>query len=163
MRRLLLAAYLLVPSAFAAADGGVAAPPPSDHVEVRCRWERGRFAIVDTRPAIPPAATGHRWVGRFEARLVDGGGRILESVRFDLPLLGEADAGVQGELGERLRQNVTTQGSVRLPAREEATAVEVVEARSGKLLGRRGLKSTAVGSASGPGSAAATVPPLRRR
>ena len=123
------------PSAHAAPPLPGAAPtqsPPaaSAYADLELRWSAGVLTLEHlTLGRFPAPVPLRRYVGRFEAE-VRGHGAVLETLRFDLPLLGEADAGVEEKLAEAMRAKLTTMGSVRVPLPEGAETIRIRDRRA---------------------------------
>jgi hypothetical protein len=107
-------------------------PPASAWIDVTCRWANGRLTVEKVeRGAFDRPTVTRRFVGRFEAR-VSGRGRLLDVVRFDFPLLADADAGVQRALDEKMKAHVTTTARVRVPLPDGADAVAIADSHGGR-------------------------------
>lgn len=115
----------------------IAAPKPpsaSAYVDVSLRWREGKVSIDGVqRGAFPSPTVTKRFLGRFEAR-VSGRGKPLDAVRFDFPLLGDADAGVRGDLDAGMKAHLSTATRVRVPLPEGAEAVTIVDLHGGPPL-----------------------------
>ena len=115
------------------------APPPAPrapratirYVDLVCRYVRGTLSVE--RASFGQFATPtvlRRFGGRFEARiLVTGGAQPIDVLRFDFPLLADADAGVNAELAERMKVNTTSQVTVRVPLPLDSAILEIVDRR----------------------------------
>jgi hypothetical protein len=83
----------------------------NEQAKLIVKYDHGSLSIVKVeRLALPSPARLPRWRGRFEARAV-GGGKTLEFVRFDFPLMAPAEAPEEGtdearKLGQTLREHV---------------------------------------------------------
>src|SRR5579883_926289 len=136
--------------AFALLGGGARGEPARErvpHVDLALRWDRGRLTVEKREMGEHPAPTPEearraarlRARGRFEARLLVDGKPAGTPVRFDFPLLADADAGEAQEMNERMRSGVRSRTVVRLdlagvdPARAE---VAIVDGRGGRALAR---------------------------
>jgi hypothetical protein len=106
-------------------------PLTTGYLDVTVRWQRGRVTVerVEAGRFDKPTAI-KRWTGRFEAR-ARAGKRILDAVRFDFPLLGDADSGNQGALADKLKENTVATAKVRVPLPDGADAVEVADRHGG--------------------------------
>ena len=96
------------------------------------RWQKGAASIlhVERQPLASPARFP-RWRGRFEARAL-AGDKALEFVRFDFPLMAEAEApddatDAAKKLGKKLRDHVTATTYVKLPLPAHATSVAIYD------------------------------------
>ena len=103
----------------------------SEQAVVVVKWDHGTLGIVRVeRQRLPSPARLPRWRGRFEARAV-GGGKTLEFVRFDFPLMAPAEAPEEGtpearKVGKNLREGVsvaTTIVKAALPAGATSVAI----------------------------------------
>ncbi|MSP59611.1 MAG: hypothetical protein EXR72_04575 [Myxococcales bacterium] len=130
----LLAGLVFAPLLAGLAALPVRADPPAAttaYLDVSLRYQRGRVSVERvTRGAFPSPTVLKRYVGRFEAR-VSARGRQVDAVRFDFPLLGDADAGNQGPLAERVKANVVTTARVRVPLPDGADQVAVLDSKGG--------------------------------
>jgi hypothetical protein len=108
-----------------------APPKTTAYLDVGCRWTRGQLTVADVTPGRFAAPTAiKRYTGRFEAR-VTSRGKLLDALRFDFPLLGDADSGNQAELAETLKKNLSTQTRVRVPLPDGADKVVLVDLHGG--------------------------------
>jgi hypothetical protein len=96
------------------------------------KYDRGAIRIlrVERIPLASPERM-RRWRGRFEARAV-AAGKTLDFVRFDFPLMAEAeapeDATIEAkQLGQKLREHVTATTLVRTPLPAGATSVAIYD------------------------------------
>ncbi len=97
------------------------------------KYERGAVSIlrVERQPLASPERMA-RWRGRFEARAVAGAGKTIDFVRFDFPLMAQAESPDDAtdeaqQLGRRLRENVTATTIVRAPIPPGATSVAIYD------------------------------------
>ena len=94
-------------------------------------WENGAASIRKVeRQALTSPSRFPRWRGRFEARALGPDDKKAEFVRFDFPLMAEAEPPdeVTAEahaLGKRLRDHVTATTIVKLPLPPNATQVAI--------------------------------------
>lgn len=94
-------------------------------------WEKGAATIRKVeRAALPSPQKFPRWRGRFEARALGPDDKKAEFVRFDFPLMAEAEAPdeVTDEarvLGKKMRDHVTATTIVKLPLPPNATQVAI--------------------------------------
>jgi hypothetical protein len=108
------------------------APPATGYVDLALRWARGRITVEKVeRGAFDHPTDVRRYMGRFEAR-VSRRGRAVDNVRFDFPLLGDADAGVQGALNDKMKENLVTVTRVRVPLVDGADTVTLADTRGGR-------------------------------
>lgn len=106
------------------------APSASAYADLELRWSAGTLTLERlTLGRFPSPVQLRRYVGRFEAE-VRGHGAVLETLRFDLPLLGEADAGVEEKLAETMRAKLTTMGTIRVPLPEGAETIQIRDRRA---------------------------------
>ena len=102
------------------------------------KYERGvtRILRVERVPLSSPQKM-RRWRGRFEARAVGAGGKVIEFVRFDFPLMASAETpddttAEAAKLGQKLREHVTATTLVRVPLPAGATQVTVYDGATKK-------------------------------
>jgi hypothetical protein len=105
---------------------------------VTVRYERGVTSIlkVERLPLSSPQKV-RRWRGRFEARAVAAGGKVVDFVRFDFPLMAEAETlddttAEAAKVGRKLREHVTATTYVRIPLPAGATQVAVYDSATKK-------------------------------
>ena len=109
----------------------------NETAKLTVRYERGALSIVRVeRQALKSPERMRRWRGRFEARAV-GGGKTLDFVRFDFPLMAEAEAPEDAtedakKLGKKLREHVTATTIVRAPLPAGATSVAIYDSATKK-------------------------------
>ena len=102
------------------------------------RYERGVTRILRVeRVPLPSPQKMRRWRGRFEARAVGNGGKIIDFVRFDFPLMAEAETPDEttaeaAKVGQKLREHVTATTIVRVPLPAGATQVTVYDSATKK-------------------------------
>jgi hypothetical protein len=109
-------------------------PAVSAYADLELRWSGGVLTLERlTHGRFSSPVQLRRYVGRFEAEVRGRDGAVLETLRFDLPLLGEADAGVEEKLAETMRAKLTTVGVVRVPLPQGAETLRIRDrhARSG--------------------------------
>lgn len=107
-------------------------PPPavSAFADLDLRWSGGVLTLEHlTLGRFPTPTPLRHYVGRFEAE-VSGHGAVLETLRFDLPLLGEVDSGIEEKLAETMRTKMTTVGVVRVPLPEGAESIRIRDRRA---------------------------------
>jgi hypothetical protein len=97
------------------------------------KYERGALSIlrVEREKLVAPERLP-RWRGRFEARAVAGGGKTIDFVRFDFPLMAAAEAPEDttpeaAQVGKTLREHVTATTIVRAPVPAGATSVSIYD------------------------------------
>lgn len=97
------------------------------------RWDKGAATIlkVERRPLASPARFP-RWRGRFEARALGADDKKVEFVRFDFPLMAEAESADEMSpdtttIGRKLRDHVSGTTFVKLPLPDHARAVAVYD------------------------------------
>ncbi len=97
------------------------------------KYDHGAVHILRVeRQTLPSPERMRRWRGRFEARALGGGGKVLDLVRFDFPLMAAAESpddttADAKQLGQKLREHVTATAIVRAPLPAGATAVAVYD------------------------------------
>jgi hypothetical protein len=96
------------------------------------RWHAGAATILHVeRRTLASPARFPRWRGRFEARAL-AADKPIELVRFDFPLMAEAEApddatAAAKRLGKKLRDGVTATTYVELPLPAHASAVAIYD------------------------------------
>ena len=102
------------------------------------KYERGvtRILRVERVPLASPQKM-RRWRGRFEARALGSGGKVIDFVRFDFPLMAQAETpddttADAARLGQKLREHVTATALVKLPLPAGATQVTVYDSTTKK-------------------------------
>lgn len=97
------------------------------------KYDHGTVTIlrVERQPLASPERM-RRWRGRFEARAVAAGGKTLDFVRFDFPLMAQAEAPEDvtedaKKVGKNLRDHVTATSIVRAPLPAGATSVAIYD------------------------------------
>src|SRR3954468_14236215 len=131
----LLITLFLTPIATNARDETVLV---NEMAKLTVRYERGALSIVRVeRQALKSPERMRRWRGRFEARAV-AGGKTLDFVRFDFPLMAEAETpddttAEAAKVGQKLREHVTATTIVRVPLPACATSVAVWDGATKKL------------------------------
>lgn len=110
------------------------AEPPrltTRYLDVSLKWSRGKITVekVEAGRFDKPTAL-KRYLGRFEARAT-AKGKPVDSVRFDFPLLGDADVGEQRDMDRRLKANLSTVTKVRVPV-DGADAVTIADTHDPK-------------------------------
>jgi hypothetical protein len=105
----------------------------SEMATLTVKWERGAVSIlkVERTPLKSPERL-RRWRGRFEARALGSGGKPIDFVRFDFPLMAAAESPDDvtedaKKLGQKIRENVKATMIVRAPLPPGATAVGVYD------------------------------------
>lgn len=105
----------------------------NEQARLLVKYDHGSVSIVTVeRQALSSPARLPRWRGRFEARAV-GGGKTLEFVRFDFPLMAPAEAPDDTtedakRVGKALRQHVGVATAIVLAALPPgATSVAVYD------------------------------------
>ncbi len=137
----------------------VSARPPAvtAWADLAVRWTRGKLTVEKVeRGTFERPTVMKRFVGRFEARVVRAG-HTVDSVRFDFPLLADADAGNQEDIARRMQANVATSTRVRVPLPDGADAIVLVDTHGG-LPVRVPLALSAVIRAAAAVAAPAPVP-----
>jgi hypothetical protein len=113
--------------------------------------QRGRFNQPTTLP---------RYRGRFAVRVLDGR-KLLEEIRFDFPLLADAETDDAGDDARRfadlLRKGVSVKITVRVPLPAGAASLLVVDSKSNHDAGYSLIK----GTAPSPSAAPRGAPPAR--
>ena len=106
-------------------------PTVSAYADLDLRWNAGTLTLEHlTLGRFPTPVQLRHYVGRFAAE-VRGHGAVLETLRFDFPLLGDADAGVEEKLAETMRAKLTTMTVVRVPLPEGAETIRIRDRRAG--------------------------------
>ncbi len=96
------------------------------------KYDHGALSILKVeRQALPSPQRLRRWRGRFEARAV-AGGKTIDFVRFDFPLMAQAEAPEDvtedaKKLGQELREHVTATTVIRVPLPPAATSVAIYD------------------------------------
>jgi hypothetical protein len=110
-----------------------------EQAKLTVRYEKGIVSIlrVERQPMKSPARMP-RWRGRFEARAV-GGGKTIDFVRFDFPLMAAAEAPDDvtedaAKLGRQLREHVTATTIVKAPILAGATQVAIYDSATKKTV-----------------------------
>ena len=104
----------------------------NEMAQLTVKYDRGAISVLRVeRLPLPSPQRLRRWRGRFEARVV-GGGKTLDFVRFDFPLMAAAEAPEDvteeaKQLGAKLREHVTATTLVRVPLPAAATAVTIYD------------------------------------
>jgi hypothetical protein len=104
------------------------------------KYERGvtRILRVERVPLASPQKL-RRWRGRFEARAVAAGGKVIDFVRFDFPLMAQAETpddttAEAAKVGQKLREHVTATTLVKVPLPAGATSVVVYDGATKKTV-----------------------------
>jgi hypothetical protein len=104
----------------------------NEMAKLTVKYDHGAISIlrVERLPLKSPERM-RRWRGRFEARAV-GGGKTIDFVRFDFPLMAEAEAPDDTtdeavKVGRKLREHVTATAIVRTPLPAGATSVSIYD------------------------------------
>ena len=125
----LLITLFLTPIATNASDETVLV---NEMAKLTVKYDRGAVTIVRVeRQPLPSPQRMRRWRGRFEARAV-AGGKTVDFVRFDFPLMAAAEAPDDvtedaKKAGEKLREHVTATTIVRTPLPAGATSVTIYD------------------------------------
>jgi hypothetical protein len=106
----------------------------SDYADLTLRWERGKLTVekVEAGRFARPTVM-KRYTGRFEARATRGG-KTLDAVRFDFPLLGDADSGERKDLDDQLKAHLSTVARVRLPLPDGADGIAIADTHGSAVL-----------------------------
>jgi hypothetical protein len=124
-----LAAIVLSSTVFAAEPRP---PSATRYVDLTLRWARGKISVEKVEAGRFDSPTVmKRFSGRFEAR-VTAGGKPVDSVRFDFPLLADADPGVMGDMNEKMKAGATSVAKVRVPLTDGADALALYDLREEK-------------------------------
>ena len=97
------------------------------------KYDHGALSILRVeRQPLPSPQRMRRWRGRFEARAVGGGGKTVDFVRFDFPLMAQAEAPEDvtedaRKVGQKLREHVTATAFVLAPLPPAATSVAIYD------------------------------------
>ena len=124
------------------------------------RYERGVTRILRVeRVALPSPQKLRRWRGRFEARALAQDGKVLDFVRFDFPLMAQAETPDEttaeaAKVGQNLREHVTATTFVRVPLPAGAATVSVWDSATKKSVAAD-LPARAAPATSSPPPAAA--------
>src|SRR4051812_35248716 len=84
----------------------------NEMAKLTVKYDHGALSILRVeRVALKSPERMRRWRGRFEARAV-GGGKTIDFVRFDFPLMAEAESADDAtedakKVGKKLREHVT--------------------------------------------------------
>src|SRR2546429_3297633 len=111
----------------------------SEQVKLTLRYDKGAVSILRVeRQALKSPARLPRWRGRFEARAV-GGGKTLDFVRFDFPLMAAAESPDDATeeaaaLGKKLREHVTATTIVKTPLPEGAKQIAIYDSVTKKTI-----------------------------
>lgn len=126
----LLITLFLTPGAANAARDETAVV--NEMAKLTVKYDRGSISILRVeRQALASPQRMRRWRGRFEARAV-GGGKTVDFVRFDFPLMAPAEAPEDvtedaKKVGQKLREHVTATTIVRAPLPPSATSVAIYD------------------------------------
>ncbi len=105
----------------------------NETARLTAKYDHGAISILRVeRQPLPSPQRMRRWRGRFEARAAAGGGKTLDFVRFDFPLMAQAEAPEDvtedaRRLGQKLREHVTATAIVRVPLPPAATSVTLYD------------------------------------
>ena len=105
----------------------------TEAARVTVRWDHGAVSIVRVeREPLPSPTRLQRWRGRVEARAVGRESKALDFVRFDFPLMAEAEAEDATDqahvVGDKLRKHVTVATTiVRVPLPAGTTSVAIYD------------------------------------
>jgi hypothetical protein len=100
---------------------------------ITVKYERGTVSILRVqRQTLPNPERLRRWRGRFEARALGGGGKTLDFVRFDFPLMAAAEAPEDvtpdaAKVAQKLRDHVTATAIVRAPLAAGTSSVAIYD------------------------------------
>lgn len=126
----LLITLILTPSSALPRDETVLV---SEMATLTVKWEHGAVSIlkVERTPLKNPERM-RRWRGRFEARALGAGGKPIDFVRFDFPLMAAAESPDDvtedaKKLGQKIRENVKATMIVRAPLPPGAASVAVFD------------------------------------
>lgn len=105
----------------------------NEQAVVIVKYDHGNLSVVKVeRQRLPSPARLPRWRGRYEARAV-AGGKTLEFVRFDFPLMAPAEAPEEGtpeahKTGKALREGVgVATVIIKTPLPAGATSVTIYD------------------------------------
>jgi hypothetical protein len=104
----------------------------NEMAKLTVKYDHGALSILRVeRLPLPSPQRMRRWRGRFEARAV-GGGKTIDFVRFDFPLMAEAEAPEDvtdeaRQLATKLREHVTATAVVRTPLPAGATSFTIYD------------------------------------
>lgn len=121
----------------------------NETAKVTVKYDHGSITILRVeREPLPSPQRMRRWRGRFEARAV-AGGKTIDFVRFDFPLMAQAEAPEDvtedaKKVGKNLREHVTATTVVRVPLPPAATSVAIYDTVT---------KKTATAALPAPGAA----------
>jgi hypothetical protein len=156
---------LVLALSFFGAPKVIMTAPVAEWADVTVQADAAHLSLVNVRRGKFDKPTQvPRYRGRFLARALDGAGKTLEEVRFELPLMAEAETDDASDearrYAEKLRANVSVKSTVRVPLPEGTDHIEIVD-----TLKKRTLTvplATAAAAAPSPGPAArAGAPPAR--
>lgn len=105
----------------------------NEMAKLTVKYDHGSISILRVeRQALASPQRMRRWRGRFEARAVAGGGKTVDFVRFDFPLMAQAEAPEDvtedaKRVGQKLREHVTATTIVRAPLPPSATSVAIYD------------------------------------
>jgi hypothetical protein len=105
----------------------------NETAKLTVKYDHGTVSILRVeREPLPSPQRLRRWRGRFEARAVAAGGKTADFVRFDFPLMAQAEAPEDvtedaRKVGQKLREHVTATSFVRVPLPASATSVAVYD------------------------------------
>jgi len=105
----------------------------NEMAKLTVKYDHGSISILRVeRQALPSPQRMRRWRGRFEARAIGGGGKTVDFVRFDFPLMAQAEAPEDvtedaRKVGQKLREHVTATTIVRAPLPPSATSVAIYD------------------------------------
>jgi hypothetical protein len=141
--------------------------PASEWADITVQADAAHLSLVNVRRGKFDKPTQlPRYRGRFVARVLDGAGKPLEEVRFELPLMAEAETDDASDearrFAEKLRANTSVKSTVRVPLPDGAQRVEIVDTLKKRTLTVPLATAMSPGAAPSPGPAArAGVPPAR--
>jgi hypothetical protein len=109
----------------------------NEMAKLTVKYDHGALSIIRVeRVALKSPERMRRWRGRFEARAV-GGGKTIDFVRFDFPLMAEAEAPDDAtedakKVGKKLREHVTATTIVRTPLPAGTTSMAIWDSATKK-------------------------------
>jgi hypothetical protein len=105
----------------------------NETARLTAKYDHGAVTIVRTeRQTLPSPRRLPRWRGRFEARAVAADGKPLDFVRFDFPLMAQAEAPEDAtedakKLGRAIREHVTATTIVAVPVVPGTASVAIYD------------------------------------
>ncbi len=104
----------------------------NEMAKLTVKYDHGAISILRVeRQTLPSPQRMRRWRGRFEARAI-AGGKTIDFVRFDFPLMAQAEAPEDvtedaKKVGQKLREHVTATTIVRVPLPAAASSVAIYD------------------------------------